>query len=94
MSILWGFDDLSKAYSVTDNIPFYESGLLKLNCDKALMELKWESNLNYAETVKFVGEWYKKYYEKNEDLYLFTEEQIKNYENLAEKRKRVWVNEG
>ncbi len=94
MSIIWGFDDSSQAFTITDNITFYESGLLKLNCDKALMELQWESNLNYAETVKFVGDWYKKYFEIDNDLYLFTEEQINHYETLAKERKRVWINEG
>ena len=67
--------------------------MLKLNCDKALLDLKWESNLNYQETVKFVGSWYKEYYKNNTNLYSFTENQIKEYEDIAMERDRVWLNE-
>jgi CDP-glucose 4,6-dehydratase len=93
LSIFWNFNDPKKSYNITDNIPFYESGLLKLNCDKALLDLRWESNLNYQETVKFVGGWYKEYYKNNINLYSFTENQIKEYENIAMERKKVWTNE-
>ena len=93
LSISWNFNDPKKSYNITDNIPFFESGLLKLNCDKALLDLKWESNLNYQETVKFVGSWYKEYYKNNSNLYSFTENQIKEYENIAMERDRVWLNE-
>ncbi len=93
LSISWNFNDPKKSYNITDNIPFFESGLLKLNCDKALLDLKWESNLNYQETVKFVGSWYKEYYKNNTNLYSFTENQIKEYEDIAMERDRVWLNE-
>tara|TARA_B110000259_G_scaffold183878_1_gene229875 strand:+ start:648 stop:1775 length:1128 start_codon:yes stop_codon:yes gene_type:complete len=93
LSIFWNFNDPKKSYNITDNIPFYESGLLKLNCDKALLDLRWESNLNYQETVKFVGSWYKEYYKNNTNLYSFTENQIKEYENIAMERDKVWSNE-
>ena len=93
LSIFWNFNDPKESYNITDNIPFFESDLLKLNCDKALLDLKWESNLNYQETVKFVGSWYKEYYKNNTNLYSFTENQIKEYENIAMERDRVWLNE-
>lgn len=93
LSSFWSFNDPKESYKITDNIPFYESGLLKLNCDKALLELKWESNLNYQETVEFVGSWYKQYYKDCKNLFAFTEDQIDEYENIAIQRNRVWVNE-
>jgi CDP-glucose 4,6-dehydratase len=51
---LWGLDNPDKAYRVTANMPFHEASLLKLNCDKALFHLKWEANLEYAETISLV----------------------------------------
>jgi len=92
LSAHWGFEDHSDAYSITDNIPFHEAGLLKLNCDKALFHLKWESNLDYAETIEFVGEWYRSYYRNNGqiDMYDLTLKQIENYERIGFERNRAW----
>ena len=36
----------------------YESGLLKLNCDKALYHLNWQAILPFQETVRMTAEWY------------------------------------
>ncbi len=36
LSEYWNFENASYAYTVTDNVPFHEAELLKLNCDKAL----------------------------------------------------------
>jgi CDP-glucose 4,6-dehydratase len=87
----WGFDSIDKAYKVTANIPFHEAGLLKLNCDKALFHIKWESNLFYPETILLVSDWYTAYYRKHNDMYAFTLEQIAVYEQLAAERNRVWA---
>ncbi len=87
----WGFNSSDQAYRVTDNIPFHEAGLLKLNCDKALFHLRWESNLNYAETIRLVGEWYTSFYKNQVDMYALTMEQITVYEQLAIERDRVWT---
>jgi len=86
----WGFENTNEAYNIIDNIPFYEAGLLKLNCDKALSLLNWESNLVYDETVHFVGDWYYSFYRNETDMYAFTLKQIEDYENIAIKRKRIW----
>ena len=87
----WGFENIEEAYRVTDNIPFHEAGLLKLNCDKALFHFKWEPNLNYDETIQLVGDWYAKFYRAKPDMYELTQEQISYYESLAMQRKRAWV---
>ena len=87
----WGFTDIDKAYKITANIPFHEAGLLKLNCDKALFHLKWESNLFYNETIRLVSDWYTAYYGKCSDLYLLTLGQIDMYEKLGLERNRVWT---
>ena len=42
----------------------YESGLLKLNSNKAKKLLKWKTILTFDETIKLVADWYKNYYSK------------------------------
>ena len=90
LSEIWGIKPVD-SYRVTDNIPFHEAGLLKLNCDKALAFLKWESNLNYAEMIKMVGSWYYDYYQKRSDMYMLTMGQIEEYSELARMRARTWI---
>ena len=71
-----------KFYEISDEIPFDEAQLLKLNCDKALFFLKWKPTLNYEDTIKLVGNWYSCYYneistiKKTEDQIAFFEEKI------------------
>jgi CDP-glucose 4,6-dehydratase len=86
----WEFAVSEEAYRITTNIPFHEAGLLKLNCDKALFHLKWESNLNYAETIKLVGDWYSAFYRAHADMYALTLEQISAYEQMGSERNRIW----
>lgn len=87
----FNYGDTEKAFHVTEDIPFKESGLLKLNCDKALTQLKWEAALNYYETVKFTADWYKNYFTKPKELFDFTMKQISDYENIAKKKNYQWT---
>jgi CDP-glucose 4,6-dehydratase len=91
LSRSWDFKNSNEAYRITGNIPFHEAGLLKLNCDKALFHLKWESNLNYAETIELVRTWYENFYHKKSDMHDFTLQQIRKYETLATERNRIWT---
>lgn len=90
LSHQWHFEEAENAYRVTDNIPFHEAGLLKLNCDKALFHLHWEANLNYKECVQMVGEWYYSFYKIDKNMYELTIDQIDKYENLAMERNLIW----
>jgi CDP-glucose 4,6-dehydratase len=90
LSKYWGFSNVDDAYRITANIPFHEAGLLKLNCDKALFHLKWESNLDYPETIKLVSQWYHSFYKTKSNMYDLTIEQIEEYENIAIERNRTW----
>jgi CDP-glucose 4,6-dehydratase len=92
LSMYWKFDKLNNAYVITDEIPFHEAGLLKLNCDKALYNLKWDSNLIYPETIKLLAEWYLSYYYKEGNMYEKTLSQISYYENIAVQRNKSWTN--
>lgn len=87
----WGFGASDDVVRVTGNIPFHEAGLLKLNCDKALLRLKWEPNLVYRETVRFVGDWYAGFYKNKSDMFALTQAQIADYEVLARERSLVWT---
>lgn len=72
--------EVAETYRVTDNIPFHEAGLLKLNCDKALAYLKWQASLQYEDTIKFTSEWYFNFYKTDINILDFTMEQIQEYE--------------
>lgn len=90
LAVNWGFKNLEDAYQITDNIPFHEAGLLKLNCDKALFHLKWESNLVYPETIRFISDWYGAYYRKEANMLEITNRQILSYEETAVTRNLFW----
>jgi CDP-glucose 4,6-dehydratase len=69
----------------------YESGLLKLNCDKALHYLKWHAIMDFDQTVKFTSQWYKAYYENPTEIESFTKNQILTYIDLASKKQLQWT---
>jgi len=61
----------------------YESGLLKLNCDKALQQLNWQAVLSFEETASMTAEWYKFCYSEKENIRKFSESQIELYQVKA-----------
>ena len=65
---------------------FYESELLKLNCNKAKKVLKWKNILKFSETVEMVASWYRSYHEDPKNIDGITRKQIKEYEKLLKKR--------
>lgn len=58
----------------------HEANLLMLNIEKAEKVLGWIPTYTANEAIKKTVEWYKHFYAKNIDMYDFTIEQIKNYE--------------
>ena len=60
---------------------YYESSLLKLNCDKALHHLGWQSILDFKETVDLTVNWYKAFHENPEEIGKITTDQINFYSN-------------
>ena len=69
----------------------YESGLLKLNCDKALHYLQWQAVLPFQETVRLTAEWYRSYYENLSRIRDVTLSQIQEYESYAKVKGIKWV---
>ena len=51
-----------KKYLLLKTTSFHEATLLKLNCEKSLALLNWQSVLDYEDTIRFTSEWYKNYY--------------------------------
>ncbi len=58
---------------------FYESGLLKLNCDKALHFLNWHAVLDFEETVALTADWYRSFYVAPDSIGEVTNRQIADY---------------
>lgn len=69
----------------------YESGLLKLNCDKALHLLQWHAVMDFEQTVDFTTGWYRTYYNDTADIAAFTADQINKYRSIATDKKMGWV---
>lgn len=70
----------------------YESGLLKLNCDKALYHLNWQSNWNFDRTVKETIDWYKAFYsEESLDIKDISLGQIESYTKSAREKGLLWA---
>jgi CDP-glucose 4,6-dehydratase len=87
---LWGLAAGQKAYDIVAQVPFHEAGLLKLNCDKALLALRWSPTLEYRECVTMTGDWYRLVSREHADARTVTMSQIALYENLAAERGQPW----
>jgi CDP-glucose 4,6-dehydratase len=69
----------------------YESGLLKLNCDKALHYLNWRAVMGFEDTVRMTAEWYRSYYQQPESIAMTTQSQIEVYMSLARVQGLSWA---
>ena len=89
MSLYWDqvrWQDISHTW-----IGPYESGLLKLNCDKALHQLHWRATLGFERTVRFTAEWYRMYYHAQQKILSVTQEQITEYTKAAKEQNILWA---
>lgn len=57
----------------------HEAGLLKLDINKTGHHLGWKPRVTFGDTMALTFDWYKNYYEKNEDVVEFTDKQINNF---------------
>ena len=70
----------------------YESGLLKLNCDKALHHLGWHAAWGFEDTLRETALWYKRYYESpSESIMNFSLDQIASYVDAAYSQGISWA---
>lgn len=70
----------------------HESGLLKLNCDKALHHLGWQAAWDFEVTVRETVLWYKYFYNNpSKSIADFSLEQIASYINAAQLKGISWA---
>ena len=69
----------------------YESGLLKLNCDKSLAILNWKPVWDFEKTVLETISWYKNFYDYNISSRDKTLSQIIEYISDAKKKELKWA---
>lgn len=69
----------------------YESGLLKLNCDKALHHLRWRAVMGFEDTVRMTAEWYRAYYQQPSQIATTTASQIEDYTAMAKQYGLSWA---
>lgn len=70
----------------------YESGLLKLNCDKALHHLRWRAAWDFDATVRETALWYRRYYEQpSKSIADFSLGQIGAYVQAAQSQELLWA---
>ena len=75
--------NVSWTAEIDTNSNIKESGLLKLNCDKALADLDWQPVLCFQETVEKTALWYKQYYSHpTKDIRALSLFQINEYMRL------------
>ena len=66
-------------WDIKKNKTFNESKLLKLNCEKAKLILKWKPKLNFDDTVYYTADWYKFFYTNKMKILEKTISQINFY---------------
>jgi CDP-glucose 4,6-dehydratase len=70
----------------------YESGLLKLNCDKALHHLRWRAAWDFSATVRETALWYRHYYEQPSiSIANFSLGQVAAYVQAARSQGVAWA---
>ena len=70
----------------------YESNFLKLNCDKALHQLRWRAVWGFTDTVRETVLWYRHYYRQpSASISDFSKAQIQNYLNTAKSHGLLWA---
>ena len=70
----------------------YESGLLKLNCDKALHHLRWRAAWDFSSTVRETALWYRHYYEQpSMSIADFSLGQVATYVKAARLQGVAWA---
>ena len=77
---------------VDKKINYKEATLLSLDCSKAEKFLEWRSTLDFNETIDYTTKWYSEYFKNKKSIKNFSLSQIKNYCELAKKRKLKWIN--
>jgi CDP-glucose 4,6-dehydratase len=68
-----------------------EAKLLKLSIEKAHKDLAWQPTLDFDQTMQFTAQWYKNFYDNQDDIYAYTQKQIENYIQQAQEKNLPWT---
>lgn len=91
ISKFWHFTGEAKGYIQQKEGNYHEATYLKLNCDKALSLLNWQTTLSFEELTKMTGDWYTAYYQSEKDMKRYSDDQILQYQELAKDRNMSWA---
>ena len=73
-------------YVIKKSEKFYESKLLKLNCNKAKKYLGWKNHLSFEQNIQLTSEWYQNFYKNKKKIRSISINQIENYKKKLLKR--------
>ncbi|QDV67629.1 CDP-glucose 4,6-dehydratase [Rosistilla carotiformis] len=86
----WGAGEVRIDPAAAEALP--ESGILKLDCSKAISQLAWQPNWDFATTIQATVEWYRSWSE-GADMRDLTRQQIKNFEHAASTAGAEWADQ-
>lgn len=86
----WSDTNDHKAVEIQGNA-MHEANLLKLNCDKALFDLKWTATLSFTETCEITSNWYKAFYIDDADPRGLCDANLDFYLNRAMQTNKHWA---
>ena len=78
-------------YDIQGDSQFEEAGYLKLNCDKALLELFWEPVLEYETLAQMVSKWYYDFHINSLSAWELTLADLNKYQKEASDKKMSWT---
>lgn len=67
------------SYRVEADTAKHEAGLLTLDISKAKVELKWEPQITFGQSIKMTFDWYREYHENRDKIVALTNKQIGEY---------------
>lgn len=67
------------SYTVKVDTSKHEAGILKLDINKAKTLLRWSPTLTFDQNLKMTFDWYKNYYNNEEEIVTFTNNQINDF---------------
>ena len=68
-----------------------ETSLLKLNSEKAFMDLEWYTVFDFENIIKFTSFWYLAFYNNKKEIFKFSKQQINKYYEIAKSKKLKWT---
>ena len=80
LALQWN-EDVDISYS-KDRSKQHEANLLNLDISKTTSKLNWHPLLTIKNTIAFTCEWYRNFYLEDNNMQLYTLDQIKKYESL------------